>query len=773
MQPLKFGFGQSVLRKEDDSLLRGAGRYIGDVAPRETLHAVVLRSPHAHARFHISAAKARAMPGVHLVLTGTETIDLGPLPCTVELPNVVLDVPPYPILVENETRHVGDAIAFVVADTLEQARDAAETILVTWEELPHVIAATEALEPGAPVVWPQHRDNVVFDLTLGDKAATGQAFAEAAKIVSLKLVNQRLVANYLDTRGVVADYDVADERLTLTLSSQGPHAIRDVLLKVLKLPAEKLRVMTPDVGGGFGTKLFPYREYALAAVAAKQLRKPVTWIADRSDHFLGDMHGRDNVTTARLALDEKHRFLALDVDLVANMGAYLSQFAPLIPTLGAVLSPGVYDISTCHVRVRGIYTNTVPVDAYRGAGRPEAAYVIERLVDHAAHEVGIAPDALRRRNFIKSGAMPYQSATGQNYDSGNFAAHLKRARELADWSGFAKRLRLSKKAGRLRGIGLSTYIEACGNAGPETATLKLEPDGSVTLLIGSQSTGQGHATAYAQLVADHLGLPPEQVNMVQGDTDRITSGLGTGGSSSIPCGGASLSGAAKKLAENIKVLAAEALEAGAEDLEIVNGTVRVTGTDRMISFNALAQRPGAGNRLTATDAFTPPQATYPNGTHIAEVEIDPATGETQIVDYVVVDDFGATLNPLLLAGQVHGGTAQGIGQALMEHAVYDPASGQLMTATLMDYAVPKANEVPAIAFETRNVPCTHNPLGVKGAGEAGAIGSCPAVMNAIVDALWRAQRISHLDMPATPQRVWSAINTAPGPMLRPSARVLI
>jgi aerobic carbon-monoxide dehydrogenase large subunit len=762
MQAVKFGFGQSVLRKEDDPLLRGHGRYIADVAPAVALHAVVLRSPHAHARFHIDAARARAMPGVRLVLTGAETADLGLLPCTVELPDAVLDVPPYPTLARDEVRHVGDAFAFVVADRLERAKDAAEAVAVSWEELPHVIGAAEALKPGAPLVWPQHRSNIVFDVTLGDEAATTRAFAEAAKIVSLTLINQRLVANYIDTRGVIAEYDAAHERVTLTLSSQGPHAIRDVLVQVLNLPAEKLRVMTPDVGGGFGTKLFPYREYALAAVAAKQLRRPVTWIADRSDHFLGDMQGRDNVTTARLALDEKHRFLALDVDLVANMGAYLSRFAPLIPTLGAVLSPGVYDISACHVRVRGVYTNTVPVDAYRGAGRPEAAYVIERLVDHAAREVGIAPDALRRRNFIKPGAMPYQSATGQNYDSGNFAAHLKRAQELADWSGFAKRLRLSKKAGRLRGIGLSTYIEACGNAGSETATLKLEPDGSATLLIGSQSTGQGHATAYAQLVAEHLGLPPERVNIVQGDTDRITSGLGTGGSSSIPCGGASLAGAAKKLAQNLKASAAEALEAGADDLEIVDGTVRVIGTDRMISFAVLAQHPDAGNRLTATDVFTPPQATYPNGTHIAEVEIDPATGEIRIVNYVVVDDFGATLNPLLLAGQVHGGTAQGIGQALMEHAVYDSDSGQLMTASLMDYTVPRANEVPAIAFETRNVPCMHNPLGVKGAGEAGAIGSCPAVMNAIVDALWRAQRISHLDMPATPQRVWSAINIASG-----------
>jgi aerobic carbon-monoxide dehydrogenase large subunit len=762
MQTIKFGFGQSVLRKEDDPLLRGVGRYVADIAPRETLQALVLRSPHAHARFQIDAAQARAMPGVNLVLTGAEIDDLGLLPCTVELPNVTLDVPPYPILARNEARHVGDAIAFIVADTGEQAKDAAEAITVNWEELPHVTGTAETLMPDAPLVWAEHKDNIVFDITLGDKAATERAFAEAVKIVSLTLINQRVVANYLDTRGVVAEYDLADDRLTLTLSSQGPHAIRDVLLQVLKLPAEKLRVITPDVGGGFGTKLFPYREYALAAVAAKQLRRPVTWIAERSDHFVGDAQGRDNVTTARLALNEDHRFLALDVDLVANMGAYLSQFAPLIPTLGAVLSPGVYDIPTCHVRVRGVYTNTVPVDAYRGAGRPEAAYVIERLVDHAAREVGMAPDALRRRNFVKPGAMPYQSATGQNYDSGNFAAHLKRAQELADWSGFAKRLRQSRKAGRLRGIGLSTYIEACGNAGAETASLKLEPDGSVTLLIGSQSTGQGHATAYAQLVADHLGLPPEKVNMVQGDTDRIKTGMGTGGSSSIPCGGASLAGAAEKLADNLKRLAAEALEASAEDLEIVGGSVRVTGTDRMISFAALAQRPDAGNRLTAAYAFTPPQATYPNGTHIAEVEIDPGTGESRIVNYVAVDDFGATLNPLLLAGQVHGGTAQGMGQALMEHAIYDPDSGQLVTASLMDYAVPRADEVPAIEFNTRNVRCGHNPLGVKGAGEAGAIGSCPAVMNAVIDALWRAQRIAHLDMPATPQRVWSAINAASG-----------
>lgn len=754
---LKFGIGHSVWRKEDDLLLRGRGRYVADSVPPGALHAAVLRSPYAHARFHLDSEKARTMPGVHLVLTGAETAGLHPLPCAAVLPDTVINVPPYHILAQEEVRHVGDAIAFVVADTLDHAKDAAEAIGITWEELPHVTDLAEALKPNTPMVWPQHGGNVVFDVTIGDEAATGKAFAEAARVVSLELVNQRLVANYLDTRGVIAEYDALHERLTLTLSSQGPHAIRDVLSQVLHVAANDIRVVTPDVGGGFGTKLFTYREYALAAVAAKLLRTPITWIADRSEHFLGDAQGRDNVTTARLALDEKHRFTALDIDLVANMGAYLSQFAPYIPNIGAGMSPGVYDIPTCRVRVRGVYTNTLPVDAYRGAGRPEAAYVIERLVDSAARDIGIAPHALRRRNFIKSSAMPYRTATGQSYDSGNFAGHLARALDLANWSGFPKRLRQSRKAGRMRGIGLATYVEACGHNGPETATVKLERDGSVTVLIGSQSTGQGHATAYAQLVAEHLGLRPECVNVVQGDTDAIATGVGTGGSSSITCGGASLVHAAEKLAQNLKLLASELLEAGTNDLEITDGVVRVIGTDRVISLAALGQIPNAEKRLFATDAFAPPQATYPNGSHIAEVEIDPETGETQIANYVVVDDFGVTLNPLLLAGQVHGGTVQGIGQALMERAVYDRDSGQLVTASLMDYAVPRAADVSAIIFKTENVPCEHNPLGMKGAGEAGAVGSCPAVMNAIVHALWHARRIKHLDMPATPESIWRAI----------------
>jgi len=759
MDIVKFGIGQAVTRKEDDPILRGNGRYVADHAPAGVLHAVVLRSPHAHARFRITdVASARAMPGVRLVLTGEEVRELGPLPCQVELPGVEIVVPPYPILARDEVRHVGDAIAFVVADTVDQARDAAEAITVDWETLPHIVDATAALTEGAPAVWPKRPGNVAFETALGDQDATQRAFAQAARTVSLTIINQRLVTNYLDTRGVVAEYDAEHDRVTLTLSSQGSHAVRDVLCNsVLKISPDKLRVITPDVGGGFGTKLFTYREYALAAVAAKRLGKPVKWICDRIEHFLGDAQGRDNVTTARLALDANNRFLALDIDLVADMGAYLNCYGPFIPFIGAGMSPGVYDIPACHVRVRGVYTNTVPVDAYRGAGRPEAAYVIERLVDVAAHEVGMAPDALRRRNFIKPKAMPYTTQTGKIYDSGDFAGHMARAQEIADWPGFKKRLALSRKGGKLRGIGLATYIEACGNNGPDAATVKLEQDGTITVLAGSQSTGQGHQTAYAQLVAEHLGVPPERVRVFQGDTAMIATGAGTGGSSSISCGGASVASAARKLADNLKELATDALEAGPGDLEVGGGQVRIAGTDRAVSFAELAQRPSAGDRLTTSDAVTPEAATYPNGTHLCEVEIDPASGATHIANYVVVDDFGVTLNPLLLEGQVHGGAVQGIGQALMERTVYDTGSGQLVSASLMDYALPRAQDTPSFWFETRNVPCKTNVLGVKGAGEAGAIGSCPAVMNAIADALWRAYRIRHIDMPATPERLWQTI----------------
>jgi carbon-monoxide dehydrogenase large subunit len=758
MQPVKFGIGQAVTRLEDESLLRGAGRYVADHAPPGLLHAVVLRSPHAHARFAITdAEKARAMPGVALVLTGAETAGLGHLPCQGLVPDTDIKVPPYPVLARDEVRHVGDAVAFVVADSLPRAKDAAEAIAIAWQPLPHVIGAAAALTPGAAPVWPQ--GNLVFDVSLGDVQATTRAFAAAACTVSLDLVNQRLAANYLDTRGVIAECDPDTGRLTLTLSSQGSHSVRAILCNdILRIAPDKMRVVTPDVGGGFGTKLFCYREYALAAVAAQRLSRPVKWIADRNEHFLADAQGRDNITRARLALDPKGSFLSLEVDLIADMGAYLSCYGPFIPYLGAGMSPGVYDIAACHVRVRGAYTNTVPVDAYRGAGRPEASYVIERLVDVAARELGIDPDVLRRKNFIKPAAMPYTTATGKAYDGGDFAGHLARAQAVADWKGFGRRLRDARRRGRLRGTGIATYIEACGGDGPETANVRLDPDGGITVLIGTQSTGQGHHTAYAQLIAERLRLSPAHVRVLQGDTDLIATGAGTGGSCSIPVGGVAVARAADQLADRLKTLAGNVLEAAAADLEFDDGTVRVVGTDRAISFADLAQHAKPGEEpLAGAHAFMPPAATYPNGTHLAEVEIDPDTGGVQLVAYVVVDDFGVTLNPLLLEAQVHGGAVQGIGQALMEDMVYDAQSGQPMGASLMDYALPRADEIPAFVFETRNVRCATNPLGVKGAGEAGAIGSCPAVMNAIADALWRAYRIRHVDMPATPQKLWAAI----------------
>jgi carbon-monoxide dehydrogenase large subunit len=758
----KFGFGQPLKRKEDDALLRGAGRYIADVMPDGALQAVVLRSPHAHAKFSIrDLARVRAMRGVRLVLTGADVADLAPLPTpgVIPEPSCQIDVPAYPILARDIARHVGDAVAFVVADTLEQAKDAAEAIAIDWEERPHIVGAVAALDAKAPRVWPD-RANVSFEIAVGDAVATKAAFAGAERVVETTIINQRLVTNYMDTRGVVAEFD--GSRYTLTLGSQGAHIIRDIIgCEVMKLNADQMRVITPDVGGGFGTKLFPYREYALAAVAAEKTRKPVRWVADRSEHFLGDSHGRDNISTARLALDGKGRIIALDVDIIADMGAYLSCYAPYIPWLGVGMATGPYDIPLAHIRLRGVYTNTVPVDAYRGAGRPEASYLIERAVDHAAREIGMAPDAFRRKNLIKSKALPYTTPTGKIYDSGDFARTMARAQELADWDNFGKRAREAKRAGKLRGIGIGTYIEACGGNGPETAHVMLDRDGGITVLIGTQSSGQGHATSYAQLVAERLDIAPERVRVVQGDTAAIPTGAGTGGSSSIPVGGVSVDRASKTLAENLKELAAEALEASAGDMEIVDATVRVAGTDRAISFADLAAHPAATpEKLKADSDFNPDVPTYPNGTHIAEVEIDPDTGATTLVKYVIVDDFGATLNPILLAGQVHGGTVQGIGQALMEDTVYDPSSGQLVTASFMDYAMPHAHDAPDFVFETANVPCKTNPLGVKGAGEAGAIGSCPAVMNAVIDALDRAFGIRAIDMPATPLKVWTAIQAA-------------
>ncbi|MFC0239777.1 xanthine dehydrogenase family protein molybdopterin-binding subunit [Rhodopseudomonas telluris] len=759
MAPTKFGVGQSVLRKEDDPLIRGKGRYTDDYAPQASAHALVLRSPHAHATFKLDANAARQLPGVLAILTAEDVKDLGGLPCLFNLPDNPFQGPDYPILVGGEVRHVGDAVAFVVADTLAHARDALEAVAVEWTPQPAAIGAGNAIKPGAPQVWPQFPGNVLFDASIGDRAAAEAAFAKAHTVAEIKIVNPRIVTNYMETRAAVCEYDAKRDHFTLTIGSQGSHRLRDILCQnVLKIPTEKMRVVCPDVGGGFGTKLFPYREYALLAVAAKKIGKPIRWTADRSDHFVGDSQGRDNITTARMALAEDGKFLGMDVDLIGDLGGYLSTFGPYIPYGGAGMLPGLYDIKAFHCRIRTVFTHTVPVDAYRGAGRPEAAYVIERLVDACARKLGMSPDAVRRKNFIPPRALPYTTATGKVYDSGDFAAHLKRAMDVGEWKDFAKRIKTAKKQGLVRGIGLASYVEVCGTMGEETAKVVLDPDGDLTVLIGSQSSGQGHQTAYAQIVAEQFGVAPERVRVIQGDTDKVATGLGTGGSASIPSGGVSVQRATHQLGEQLREIAADALETSVADLEIADGIVRIAGTDRSISFADLAKRPGVDpSKLNASATFSSADGTYPNGTHLVEIELDPATGKIRIVNYVIVDDFGVTLNPLLLAGQVHGGTMQGIGQALMERAVYDAEDGQLVTGTFMDYAMPRAADGAPIVFETHNVPCKTNPMGVKGAGEAGAIGSCPAVVNAIIDALWREYRIDHIDMPATPERVWMAI----------------
>lgn len=765
MTALKFGHGQPFTRLEDPALLTGAGRYVGDIAARTAaLQGYVLRSPYAHARFSFGDLDAvRAMPGVHLVLTADDFAGCGGLPIAASVAVVGeahMWKPHHPVLAEGLVRHVGEPVAFIVAETLDAARDAAEALEIDWEPLDAVADMEAAIADGAPLLFAERAHNIAFTSELGDKAAVDAAFAKAHRVVKVRLVNNRLVTNYMETRGVLAEVEEGG-RVRLTLGSQGSHILRDAIAdKILKWPREELHVVTPDVGGGFGTKMFPFGEYPLAALAARRLNRAVAWIGDRSEHFAGDSHGRDNITFAELAMDTHGRFLALRVDTLANLGAYIAYYGAYIPVGGASMLPGLYTIPVFHVRVRAIYTHTVPVDAYRGAGRPEAAYVIERLVDAAAREAGMAPEELRRLNFIPPSAMPYQTCSGRLYDSGEFDGHMTRALEVADKAGFAAREMQAQARGKLRGFGFASYIEACGGGSPEPAYLRLEGDGTISLRIGTQSSGQGHKTAYAHLAAAHLKVPLEQIVVHQGDTDATKTGGGTGGSRSIPVGGAAVAGAARRLARNLRELGAEALEADVGDIELEAGGVEVAGTDRRLSLAELAVHPAATPELlNAQDAFAPPEATYPNGTHACEVEIDPDTGAVELVSYVIVDDFGAVITPALLEGQVHGGVAQGVGQALLERTVYD-AEGQLLTASFMDYALPRAEDLPPIHFETRNVPCATNPLGVKGAGEAGAIGSCPAVMNAVVDALWRRYAIAQMDMPATPAAVFAAIEAA-------------
>ncbi|MDP2121767.1 MAG: xanthine dehydrogenase family protein molybdopterin-binding subunit [Hoeflea sp.] len=758
----KFGVGASALRKEDPKLVRGEGAFTDDIRAEGELRGFVLRSAHAAARFVINdLSAARDAPGVHLVLTAADVAHLGPVLCQTALkqPDGTRHALKHtPLLCDGEVRHVGDAVAFIVADTLAEAQDASELIDIDWEfGDAHTDPAT-ALDEGAPLVWPDLGTNQAFLYRVGDAAATDAAFAGADHVTTISFINNRLVSNYMETRACLAEWDDVAKKFTLTLGSQGVHSIRKTLANdVFRMDLEDFRVVTRDVGGGFGTKSFNYREYPLSLEAARRLGRPVKWVCDRTEHFLADAHGRDHRVMAALAMDRDGRILGLKIDILANMGGYLSQFGPYVPTFGGSMATGVYDIQKLDFKLRGVYTHTTPVDAYRGAGRPEAAFLIERLIDAAARELGIPVEELRRKNFIRPEQFPYLTPGGRNYDVGEFDGHMTRALVKADFAGFPDRVREAESRGRLRGFGTAVYIEACAFAGSEPAKLTLDPDGGITLYIGTQTNGQGHATAYSQFVADHIGIDFDKITVRQGDTNELAKGGGTGGSRSIPLGGVSVSAASEVLAEKMKKIAADELEASAADIELVDGSARIVGTDRVMSYADLARAAKSREDLTGDANVIQDEATYPNGTHVCEIEIDPDTGHVEIVRYTIVDDFGLTVNPVLLLGQVHGGVVQGIGQCLNEGVVYSE-DGQLLTASFMDYTMPRADDVPFFDFETRNVPSTTNAMGIKGAGEAATIGSCPAVMNALIDALDRARGVRHIDMPATPQRVWEALN---------------
>ncbi|MBO0343607.1 xanthine dehydrogenase family protein molybdopterin-binding subunit [Roseibium sp. CAU 1637] len=762
MAPQKFGIGAPLRRKEDATLITGQGIYTDDLTPEGCLRAYVLRSAMAHAKISLAGVEdARRSPGVAMVLTAADITDIKPMPTRAVMEQKDGSkhaVPRHEVLCSDTVRFVGDAIAFIVADTIEQAQDAAELIEVDYDPLPAVIGMDAALAADAPLIWPDLGSNAAFVLGRGDETECAKVFAEADQVVAIDIENNRLIANYMEPRGCVAEFDVETGRFTLTAGTQGGHGMRNVICEhILGIEEDRLRIVTPEVGGGFGTKMFTYREYPLSLIAAERLQKPVKWIGERMEHFVTDAHGRDNSVHAELALNSEGCILALKVDLKASMGAYLHQFAPFIPFVGTSMSTGLYDIPTIGVTVTGVYENKVPTDAYRGAGRPEAAYLIERLIDKAGDETGLGPVEIRKRNFIRQDQLPYTTATGRMYDTGDYEGHLLKALEVADHAGFSARQADSVANGKFRGFGISSYIECCAFPGGEEATVELNGNGTVTLLIGTQTNGQGHATAYSQVIAEQLGLELEQIEVIQGDTDRVRQGGGTGGSRSIPLGLPSVDQASQSLVKQIKELAAEELETGVEDLDLIDGQVRVVGTDRQISLADVAAK--AQQKLFGREEVKQAEATYPNGTHIAEVEIDPETGDVSIDAYVIVDDFGVTVNPVLLVGQVHGGTAQAISQALCEHTVYDE-EGQLLTASLLDYHLARAADLPDFSFQTRNVPSTTNALGIKGAGEAGTIGGCAAIMNAVQRALKDGAGVNHMDMPATPLRVWEAIQTA-------------
>src|SRR6201991_2366432 len=774
------GIGASVLRKEDKRFITGKGRYVDDIKIVGLTYAHFIRSPHAHAKVKsIDYAEAMTKPGVVDVLTGQQIVDdkIGNLICGWAITSKdgsPMKMGAWPAMAPETVRFVGQAVAVVIAETKNQARDAAEAVVVNYEELPAVADVKAAIKSGAPQLHPEAPGNIIYDWHLGDEAAVNAAFAKAANVVTLDLTNNRLAPNAMEPRAAIGDYDEAEEHFTLYTTSQNPHVARLVLSAFYNIAQEhKLRVVAPDVGGGFGSKIFIYPEEMVALWASKKVGRPVKWTGDRTEAFLTDAHGRDHLTKAEMAFDKDNKVTALRVKTYANLGGYMSLFSSSVPTyLYATLLSGQYNIPNIFAEVISVYTNTVPVDAYRGAGRPEASFVVERLMETAARQLKVDPAELRRKNFITQ--FPHQTPVIMAYDIGDFNASLDAAMKAIDYAGFAARKAKAKSEGKLRGIGVSCYIEACGIAPSkavgslgagvglwESAEVRVNPVGTIEILTGSHSHGQGHETTFAQVVADRLGIPLNQVSIVHGDPDKVQFGMGTYGSRSGAVGMSAIVKAMEKIEAKAKKIVAHQLEASENDIVIEDGQFKVTGTDKAIAFPMVALAAytahnipeGMEPGLKETAFYDPTNFTFPAGAYICEIEVDPGTGKTSFINFVAADDFGRLINPMVVEGQVHGGLAQGIGQALLENAVYDE-SGQLVTASLMDYAMPRAEDLPSFNVSHTMTLCPGNPLGVKGCGEAGAIGASAAVINAITDAIGN----NNLAMPASPDRVWHAIH---------------
>jgi aerobic carbon-monoxide dehydrogenase large subunit len=764
----EFAIGQSVSRFEDPRLLKGGGRYVGDMVLPGTVFGYVLRSPHAHARIRsIDTAKAKAAPGVLAVLTGADWRASGwgdlPVPGGLKRRDGSVFQPPYPALVADRVRWVGDYVAFVAAETYLQALDAAELIAVDYEPLPPVVSTAEASAAGAPRVWDGCPDNIGFVQLFGDKAATDAAFAKADHVVKHRLVINRVTAASMEPRGCLGDYNAAEGRYTIYTTLQRVHPFRAELSSILKVPESDIRVVAGDIGGSFGMKSAVYNEVALVLLASKVVGRPVKWVSTRSESFLCDAQARDNVTEAELALDKNGTFLAMRANVIASIGAYLQTGMPAFTGNIGTLA-GVYRIPAMHADVTAVFTHTNPVRPYRGNGRPEAAYVIERLVDLAADELRIDPAELRRKNYIPPDAMPFKTALTFTYDSGEFEKSMDMALELADVRGFERRRTEARKRGKLRGIGLSNTIERAAAGGFEAAEIRFDKSGAATLLAGSVTQGQGHETIFKQIMCDRLGVDPDEVHYIQGDTDQVFVGEGTGGSRSATLGGSAVDIAAQRITAKGKALAAHLLKLDAADVNFADGVFSSPKTNRTLTIKEVAKEAMEPTRLPkdmdvgliATATYVAPVQNFPNGCHICELEIDEDTGEVEIVRYSVVDDVGTVINPLLLKGQIVGGVAQGVGQILMEDIQFD-GDGQILTGSFMDYAMPRATDISAVEVKSNPVPTRTNPLGVKGAGEAGCVGAMPAVANALVDALSHLG-IRHIEMPATPERLWRAIH---------------